>query len=170
MPTLEAVQTEIMPAHPDYRTLPIEEGFDWPQIVRNQEKIRGNLTAKALYLVVFRSEKLPEADPEEIKSADDAAHDEARRSPDYMEYFQGDRDENDRALSMCLWRSARAAFEAVHGPDSVSHRYAADQAERFYGSNYSIEFYSLVPSDDGVLFVEHKHPQITHTYQEEVHA
>ena len=167
MPTLEATptlpQTEIYPVHEDYRDLPIREGFDFDQIIRDVQDVRGNLAGRALYLVVFRSQQSPDADPTEIETADDAAYEEASQSPELLSYFRGSVDQlSKRALSMCLWTSAKAAFEAVHGPD---HQSAASRAQEFYGDNYSIEFYSIVPSDDGLLFVEHKHPQ-THNNKE----
>lgn len=159
MPALtEALpQTEITPARDNYRDLPIREGFDFDQIIRDVQDVRGNLAGRALYLVVFRSEQAPTADPAEITAADDAAYEEASQSPELLSYFRGDVDQlSKRALSMCLWTSAKAAFEAVHGPD---HQSAATRAQEFYGDNYSIEFHSIVPSSDGLVFVEHKHPQ-----------
>lgn len=161
MPTLLSgetpIQTEINPVHEDYRDLPIREGFDFNQIIRDVQDVRGNLVGRALYLVVFRSKQSPNADPIEIEATDDAAYEEASRSPELLSYFRGSVDQlSKRALSMCLWTSAKAAFEAVHGPD---HQSAASRAPEFYGDGYSIEFYSIVPSDDGLVFVEHKHPQ-----------
>lgn len=153
-------QTAITPADEGYRELPIREGFDFDQIIRDVQDVRGNLAGRALYLVVFRSERAPHADPAEIEAADDAAYEDASKSPELLSYFRGSVDKlSKRALSMCLWTSARAAFEAVHGPD---HQSAASRAEEFYGDKYGIEFYSLIPSDDGLIFVEHKHPQ-THS-------
>lgn len=167
MPTLLSgetlTQTEIHPVHEDYRELPIREGFDFDRIIQNVQDVRGNLAGRALYLVVFRSQQSPDADPTEIEAADDAAYEEASQSPELLSYFRGSVDQlSKRALSMCLWTSAKAAFEAVHGPD---HQSAASRAPEFYGDNYSIEFYSIVPSDDGLLFIEHKHPQ-THNPKE----
>lgn len=159
MPTAElapTTQTTIFPSREDYRDIPTEEGFDWRQIVTDVEKIRGNLAGRALYLVVFRSTRAEGADPQAIESADDAAYEEASKSPDLLSYFRGDLDEFNRAVSMCLWTNARAAFDAVHGTD---HQKAVSQVDEFYEGNYSIEFYSVVPSDEDILFVPHKHPQ-----------
>jgi hypothetical protein len=162
MPTLEAArqQTEITPTNGDYRHKPIQEGFDFDEIISETEKIQGNLAGKALYLVVFRSKLRPGADTSRVALLDGAAHDEALMSPDLYAYFQGERDENNEALSMCLWGNARAAFEAVHGKDSVKHREAASSAEEFYGDDYSIEFYSILTAIEGLVFVQHQHPQI----------
>ena len=67
MPTLLSgetpIQTEINPVHEDYRDLPIREGFDFNQIIRDVQDVRGNLVGRALYLVVFRSKQSPNADP-----------------------------------------------------------------------------------------------------------
>jgi hypothetical protein len=157
MPTLGATrQTEITPVRPDWRHVPVQEGFDFPEIIRDVEKIRGNLAGRALYLVVFRSKRSPNANPEDIANADDAAYEEASVSPELASYFRGEADDDGCALSMCLWTSARAAFDAFHGPD---HQKAVSRVDEFYEGNYSIEFYSVIPSDEGLLFIEHKHPQ-----------
>ena len=158
MPTLELAhqQTEIVPAKEEYRHIPVREGFDFDQIIRDAQKIRGNLAGRALYLVVFRSKRSPHANPEAITAADNAAYAEASSSPDLVSYFRGEVDEDGYALSMCLWTSAKAAFEAFHGPD---HQQAVEQVEVFYEGNHSVEFYSIIPSDEEILFIEHKHPQ-----------
>ena len=159
MPVAEALrQTDITPVDEDYRHKPIQEGFDFDRIINDTEKIRGSLAGKALYLVVFRSKLNEGADEDYAAQLDAGAHEEALRSPELYAYFQGDRDENNEALSMCLWGDARAAFEAVHGENSVQHKKAADSAPELYGENYDIEFYNLLLSIEGLIFVRHKHP------------
>jgi hypothetical protein len=163
MPTLEAVrlpQTEISPVDEDYRHKPIEEGFDFEKIIDDTEKIRGNLAGKALYLVVFRSKLKPGADKSKVALLDAAAHEEALTSDEFYAYFQGERNEDDEALSMCLWGDARAAFEAVHGAGAQSHREAAASADELYGDNYQIEFFSILKTLEGLVFIRHQHPQI----------
>ena len=66
MPYKEAVQTEIKPSHRDHATLPVEHGFQWPQIVRDFEHDRGiNLRTGSTILKIysFRSILQPGVDP-----------------------------------------------------------------------------------------------------------
>jgi hypothetical protein len=164
MPTREAVrQTEITPVDEDYRYKPIQEGFDFEKIISDTEKIRGNLAGKALYLVVFRSKLKPGADTSKVTQLDAAAHEEALTSDEFYAYFQGERNDEHEALSMCLWGSAQAAFEAVHSADSVSHREAAASADELYGDNYEIEFFSILKTLEGLVFIRHQHPQTKKT-------
>lgn len=168
MPTLEALrqQTEIAPVDEDYRHKPIQEGFDFNKIIDDTQRIRGSLAGKALYLVVFRSKLNDGVDENYVTQLDNGAHEEALTSEELYAYFQGERDENNEALSMCLWGSAKAAFDAVHGENSVKHKKAADSAPELYGDNYDIEFYSILLAVEGLVFVRHQHPQVKK--QEEV--
>ena len=160
MPVAEALrQTVIEPMDDEYRHKPIREGFDFDRIINDTERIRGSLAGKALYLVVFRSKLNEGADEDRVARLDAAAHEEALTSPELYAYFQGERNENNEALSMCLWGSSKAAFEAVHGENSVSHKEAADSAPELYGENYDIEFYSILIAVEGLVFVRYEHPQ-----------
>lgn len=148
MSNLEAIRS-------DYRVQSVEDGFDWPEIICDLEKIHGNMTAKALYLVVFESEREPDADPETIATLDQAAHDEARQSSALLHYYADIPDENGIALSWCLWTDDQAARDAINGP---AHREAMSRTHEFYGDNYIVKLYSVVPADEEIIFVSHTHP------------
>ena len=166
MPTLEVTRSAIAPVSPDYREQPVEEGFDWPEIIRDLEKIHGNLTARALYLVVFESVRNPDANPEVIAALDHAAHEEAKESAALLHYYADTPDEHGRALSWCLWTDDKAAREAIGGP---AHIEAMSRAREFYGDNYAVKLYSVVPAEDKVIFVPHSHPTIKTNHSEEYH-
>lgn len=142
----------------------IQDAFDWQKAIVDAEHVHGNLRAnpRPLALYVFRSIILPSADTEKITQADDAAYDAIANSPELndqlISYYRGDRDNSGRVLSMCLWKTAKAALQAVHGKNAEAHRYAASQAQEFYGDNWSLETWSLLPTDDGALFIPHDNP------------
>lgn len=140
---------------PDYRVQPVEDGFDWPEIICDLEKIHGNMTAKALYLVVFESEREPDVDPQIIAMLDQAAHDEAKESSALLHYYADIPDKDGIALSWCLWTDDGAARNAINGP---AHREAMSRAREFYGNNYQVKLYSVVPAEDHIIFIPHPHP------------
>ncbi len=162
-------QTEIVPAHADYRTRDIREGFDWPTIIRNFENDREiNLRAggTVLHLWEFGSIVRPEIDPKRIEDADDAAYEAVSDSPNLFAYFRGvkneqgewaARDKGGFSLSFCVWDDYAAAFNAVHGSSAEKHRQAAGQADEFYTEWY-LETRTIVPSDDSVLIIDHNNP------------
>ncbi len=155
MPTTEAVLPEIAPIVPDYRERRIEEGFDWQKTIHDLQKIHGNLTARALYLVVFTSQRAEGADAELIAELDHAAHEEAKESPALLHYYADTPDEEGRALSWCLWLDDKSARQAVGGP---AHQEAMSRTNEFYGKNYAVRLYSVIPAEDKVIFVPHTHP------------
>lgn len=128
------------PVSEDYRTLPIEKGFNWTEIVGEAVEQNGPVDEK-LYLVVFRSVRLPEADAALIAELDAAAHEEAMQSNALFHYFAGDVDDERRAMSWCLWTDQQSAREALMGS---AHEVAARHANEFYGQGgFSIELYNV---------------------------
>lgn len=107
-----------------YATVPIEEGFDWPDYV-------AGLEPGSYYLVVFRSIRRPDADGELLTEFDDRAHAEARRAGGLILYFKGEPDADGACLSLCLWRSREEARAAIHLP---RHRAAVGLATTMYAS------------------------------------
>jgi len=132
----EAAQ-RISPVRPDYSNLPIEQGFDWPAI--------SEYDFDHLYLVVFRSVRLPDADLDLLRWFDDLAYAEALASGGLLRYFKGDADDRHRCLSFCLWESREAALRAA---GSKKHAQAASITERMYVS-YDLERHELTPAGPG---------------------
>lgn len=173
MPLQEALQTDIRPLHTDHAILPVEHGFDWPLIVRDFERNRGvNLRTGSTVLKIysFRSILQPGIDPGEVGRSDDRSYDAILHSPlneHLYAYYRGERDEHGEwkhkgegevNLSMCVWDDEQAAFLSLHGPDAEAHRLSAGSAPRFYGPNWSLDTHSMIPHDEGVVFVEHDNP------------
>lgn len=122
------------------------------------------MTAKALYLVVFESERKPDVDPQTIATLDEAAHNEAKESVELLHYYADTPDENGVALSWCLWTDDKAARSAINGP---AHREAMSRAHEFYGNNYAVKLYSVVPAEDKVIFIPHTHPSSKNSTNQE---
>ena len=134
---LQEAAQRIHPVRPDYPDLPIEQGFDWPAIAGHG--------FDRLYLVVFRSVRLPDADLDLLRWFDDLAYAEALASGGLLRYFKGDADVRRRCLSFCLWESREAALRAAGGK---KHEQAASITARMYVS-YDLERYELAPGNGG---------------------
>ena len=132
-----------IPVHPEYATLPIQDGFDWTRYFRSIPDVM-------LYLVVFRSVRRPSADLGVLKELDDRAYAEALGSGGLLHYFKGEANERRECLSYCLWESSRHALEAVGGP---SHRAAAEIWRAMYES-YELERYHLERTHRGAVSFE----------------
>lgn len=131
------------PIHPEYTTLPIQDGFDWARCLRSIPDAR-------LYLVVFRSVRRPSADLDVLKELDDGAYAEALGAGGLLYYFKGEANERRECLSFCLWESRQRALEAVGGP---SHRAAAEIWRAMYES-YELERYHLEKTHRGTVSFE----------------
>ena len=134
---LQGAAQRISPVRPDYQNLPIEQGFDW-SVIAGQD-------FDHLYLVVFRSVRLPGADLDLLRWFDDLAYAEALASGGLLRYFKGDADGLGRCLSFCLWESRGAALRAAGGK---KHGQAASITARMYAS-YDLERYELTPGKAG---------------------
>ena len=127
----------------------ISEAFDWDDIIR---QIRGeypDLCIKGLSLTVFKSRRQDGVDPELIRLVDHQAHEEAKKSDEYIFYHGGHMNLARKALSMCLFKSRKGAIKAIHG--GVAHRNTATYTREFYGDDYSIEIYELSLNEDGEI-------------------
>ena len=134
---LQEAAQRISPVRSDYQNLPVEQGFDWPVIAGHD--------FDRLYLVVFRSVRLPDADLDLLRWFDDLAYAEALRSGGLLRYFKGDADERRRCLSFCLWEGREAALRASGGKQ---HAQAASITSRMYLS-YDLERYEITPWKEG---------------------
>ena len=121
----------ISPRHPNYATLPIEDGFGWSSL--------SHCDFDQLYLVVFRSVRRPEADLELLLEHDDRAYEEALMSGGLLRYFKGRANEQGECLSFCLWETREQARKAA---GAASHRSAAGVSTQMYIS-YVLERYWL---------------------------
>src|SRR5215204_3583665 len=135
----EACQ-RISPTHPDYATLPIEDGFDWSSLSR--------CPFDSLYLILFRSLRRPEADLDLLREHDDRAYEEALASGGLLRYFKGQANERGDCLSFCLWESGEQARKAAA---SASHRTAASITPQTYLS-YTLERYWLKKNEGELVF------------------
>jgi hypothetical protein len=123
----------LSPIHPDYATLPIQEGFNWSSCLTDVPFDR-------LYLVVFRSVRQTTANLELLREHDDKAHAEALEVGGLLRYFRGSMNERRECLSFCLWESREQARRASSGE---SHRMAATITAEMYES-YTLERYDLI--------------------------
>jgi hypothetical protein len=128
----EACQ-QLTPIHPDYATLPIQEGFNWSSSL-------GDVRFEGLYLVVFRSVLGATADLELLYEHDELAHAAAIEAGGLLFYFRGEINERGESLSFCLWGNREQARRASGSP---SHRAAMGIVREMYES-YSLERYDLL--------------------------
>jgi hypothetical protein len=128
----EACQ-QLAPIHPDYATLPIQEGFNWSSAL-------GDVGFERLYLVVFRSVLRATADLELLYEHDELAHAEAIEAGGLLFYFRGVINERRESLSFCLWEDGEQARRASGGS---SHQAAMGIVIEMYDS-YILERYDLV--------------------------
>ena len=135
----EACQ-RISPTHPDYATLPIEDGFDWSSL--------SLCPFDSLYLIVFRSLRRPEADLDLLRELDDRAYEEALISGGLLRYFKGQANERGECLSFCLWETREQATKAAGAP---RHRSAAGISAQMYIS-YILDRYWLKKAEVNLVF------------------
>jgi hypothetical protein len=131
---------KISPQRPDYATRPIQTGFDWSPL--------SGCSFDRLYLVVFRSERRPDADLDLLREHDDRAYEEALRSGGLLKYFKGHANERGECLSFCLWETRDQALQAA---SAASHKSAADLTARMYLS-YVLDRYWLKRTGEGLAF------------------
>jgi hypothetical protein len=132
-----ATLDRIAPRLGNYALAPIQEGFDWSGILDKINDVHEIPRDQGLYLVVFRSQKRPEADDEMLTAYDTLAHEEAMESPSLLHYFKGETDSEGNCLSFCLWTSQADARKASSQPDHVA---AAKLVARMY-TTYALERY-----------------------------
>lgn len=156
--TKEQAELEITPLVYDYATRPTEESFDWPEILRQVSDRHELSYGHQMYLVVFRSQRRPDADIDELLRLDDEARIEASVSPGYLHYFRGQADPDGNCVSFCLWESLEDARLASSLP---AHQEAVTRAREFY-----IDFYPelrhvwLDDSPAGFAMTESMHPHV----------
>jgi hypothetical protein len=130
----------ISPRHPDYATLPIEDGFDWSSL--------SFCDFEQLYLVVFRSTQWPEADLDLLREHDDRAYEEAQESGGLLRYFNGQANGLGECTSFCLWETGEQARKAA---SAASHRSATGITAQTY-LTYALERYWLKKEGEELVF------------------
>jgi hypothetical protein len=133
----------------DYAHRPIEEGFNWPVIVKTLIEKHHLGSGSSLYLVVFRSQHYPDADRELLRQHDERAHNEAKRSPALLYYFGGTPDNEGYCVSFCLWTHAERAREATS--TGSHHKAAVTLADRMY-VYFKLERYDICLDSETVHF------------------
>ena len=137
---LQTACRRISPRHPDYATLPIEDGFEWSSL--------SYCLFERLYLVVFRSLRRPEADLDLLQEHDDRAYEEALESGGLLRYFKGNANERGECLSFCLWETAEQARKAA---SAASHRSATGITAQTY-LTYVLGRYWLKKEAEQLIF------------------
>ena len=122
----------LMPITEQYAVLPISDGFNWAERLR--EVAEGQW-----YLVVFRSVRRATADVDVLTEFDDHAHTEALGAGGLMYYFRGELGGDRECLSFCLWETQEQAKVALRLP---RHQAAVRVAREMYES-YLLERYIL---------------------------
>lgn len=112
-----------------YQTLPFQEGFDVPEILRMARDKDGLPDDHPFYLVDFSSQLKPDANVTLLIELDDAAHLEAHNSKGFSLYYRGDPDSQGHCRSFCVWQSMKEAWDASQKP---AHREAADSVDDMY--------------------------------------
>lgn len=140
-------ELQVEPAIPDYAEAPIEEAFDWKEIVRLAREQRVLDESIPLYLVVFRSRLKMGVNTSFLLAHDASAHTAALESPALIHYFADEPDEQGRALSFCLWSDREEARRVSRD----SRHTAAARMITLYAS-YSIERYDVYHGDRAVTF------------------
>jgi hypothetical protein len=130
----KSVFCQLRPIARDYAILPIEEGFNWSEVLAEAAAVSCDRRNLQLYLVVFRSVRREDADAARLKALDDRAYAEAiTETPGLLFYFRGELNEKRQCLSFCLWESVEQARRAAQLP---AHRAAALLADEIYEHFY----------------------------------
>lgn len=112
--------TTLRPIRKDYATAPYLESFNWPEVFAllrflcKQSGFQWN--ELGVYVVIFRSRLLKEADRGRLGILDQKSHEEACASGGLLKYWFGSIDEERRNLATCLWRHREDASLGGGGP------------------------------------------------------
>ncbi|KEQ73098.1 hypothetical protein M436DRAFT_14715, partial [Aureobasidium namibiae CBS 147.97] len=121
--------TIFQPTRDDYATAGYTESFNFQEVIealRSLAKAEGyRWTATDFYVVSFRSQLTPDADPEQLFELDASSHQEAMASGGLLKYWYGVKDQNRRNLATCFWESRQHARDGGRGPWHAKARAAA---------------------------------------------
>lgn len=98
--------TIFQPTRDDYATTEYTESFNFEEVIealRSLVKAEGyRWNATDFYVVSFRSQLSPDADPERLFEIDAFSHQEAMASGGLLKYWYGVKDQNRRNLATCM--------------------------------------------------------------------
>jgi hypothetical protein len=132
----------IKPLVTDYAVRPIQKAFAWNEILASLKP------GEERYLVVFRSQRKPDADGGLLDRLDEKAHQEALQSGGLLAYFRGPLIGGNHCLSFCVWKSRAQARQASAGP---LHQIAAQAASAMY-SSFTLERYTVRKKGHKIVF------------------
>jgi hypothetical protein len=99
--------TIFQPTRDDYATADYTESFNFQEVVKTLNllaKAEGHTWRKTdFYVVSFRSQLKPDADPERLFELDAFSHQEAMASGGLLKYWYGVKDQNRRNLATCMY-------------------------------------------------------------------
>jgi hypothetical protein len=99
--------TKFQPVRADYATADYTESFNFQEVVKTLKlfaKAEGYTWRKTdFYVVSFRSQLKPDADPERLFELDAFSHQEAMASGGLLKYWYGVKDHNRRNLATCMY-------------------------------------------------------------------
>ncbi|KAK5706971.1 hypothetical protein LTR17_021114 [Elasticomyces elasticus] len=121
--------TILKPVRSDYATADYMSSFNWSTVFR---VLRGLCQQQDIvwpkqefYVVIFRSLRRRDADPDIITKLDQESHREACESGGLLKYWFGDCDGEMRNLATCIWRNQPSAVAGGGGPWHARARAAA---------------------------------------------
>lgn len=123
-------------------TAPLFLCFNWNDVFERQ----GFTERTDFYVVAFRSVRRRDADVEALKSTNDTALEESRKSGGLIKYFQGRPNSQRHCFETSIWESKAAAEQAARRPAyTEAMRLAANMYE-----SYTLERYSMTATVDNL--------------------
>ncbi|KAH0345008.1 hypothetical protein KCU83_g7988, partial [Aureobasidium melanogenum] len=121
--------TFFQPVREDYATAEYTESFNFAEVMETLRLLskdeRYTWKNTEFYVVSFRSQLSPNADPERLFQLDAYSHQEAMASGGLLKYWYGVKDQNRRNLATCFWESRQHARDGGRGPWHAKARAAA---------------------------------------------
>ncbi|KAK5709538.1 hypothetical protein LTR17_019692 [Elasticomyces elasticus] len=121
--------TSLKPVRSDYATADYMSSFNWSTVFRVLRSLCQQQDIvwpkQEFYVVIFRSLRRRDADPEIITKLDQESHREACESGGLLKYWFGDCDGEMRNLATCIWRNQPDAVAGGGGPWHARARAAA---------------------------------------------
>ncbi|KIW07179.1 hypothetical protein, variant [Verruconis gallopava] len=140
--------TFLKPIRADYATADYLSSFNWTEvlsILRLLAKDIGHTwTSRDFYTVIFRSQLNAGVDQQRLHDLDKTSHLEAVASGQLLKYWFGKRDEHERNLATCIWRSKEDARLGGLGPN---HKRARMAAKELY-NEIKFSTWRLIVDDD----------------------
>ncbi|KAH0362608.1 hypothetical protein KCU65_g7955, partial [Aureobasidium melanogenum] len=121
--------TGFQPVREDYATAECTTAFNFGEVMetlRYLARDEGFTWKKTeFYVVSFRSQLSPDADPERLFQLDAYSHQEAMASGGLLKYWYGVKNRDRRNLATCFWESRQHARDGGRGPWHAKARAAA---------------------------------------------